>query len=235
LPILGEPLVKVAKGRSRNIEYFESTTPSHALTDFQGACETGRIVVGLFLRCCDFAYRWLHGLTDPAAEAGPVLRVEVARYRGDPRTLADGTEIRPGDRIGILHLHNERVARLHGDGNNTSTAGLKFRRTFVASLRELARRLGESERYAGVKAFMAETIFHQGTRHVGFEILPLRGSARSRLVATYERVLVAHYHPLGRRRVRRLRVREARAIWISRNELLRRYGSESSVPSDTSS
>jgi hypothetical protein len=192
-------------------------------------------VLGLFVRGCDLAYRWLHGLTDPAAEVGPALRVAVSRYRGPTLTLADGTRVRRGDRIGIIHLHNERVAEFHGDGRDTPSAGLRSRRAFMASLNELARRVLETDRYAGVKAFMAETIYHKQTYQVGFEIRPLESSVRSWIVAAYERALLARYHPLGRRRAGRLRPRDARAIWISQNELLRRYARDSSVPSDTSS
>ena len=180
-------------------------------------------MVGFVVRCYNLAYRWWHGLTDPDAEVGSLLRIEVARYRGPLILLADGTEVRRGDRIGVLHLHNERVARLHTDDRATPTAGFKLRRAFLASLRELARRVVAGERYAGVRAFMAETIFHTDARRVGFESRPLP-SARSRLVAAYERTMVAHYHPLGRRRAARLRSRDARAIWISRSELLCRYG-----------
>jgi len=192
-------------------------------------------MLNLFLRGCDLAYRWLHGLTDPAAQVGEIIRMEVRRHRSPAVTLADGTRVRRGDRTGIIHFNNERIVSFHGDGSETPFAGLKARRAFVASLRELARQVVETDRYAGVKAFTAQTIFHQGTQHVGFEILPLGSPTWSRIVAAYERALVACYHPLGRRRARRLRVRKARAIWISRNALLRRYGSESSVPSDTSS
>ena len=197
--------------------------------------EAGRVVFGLFFRVNDLVYRWLHGLTDPAAEVGEALRVGVLRYRGPRLALADGTEIRPGDRIGILHLNNERVARLHAAGGETPTAGLKFRRAFVASLTELARRVLATDRYAGVKAFTAQTIFHHGTQRLGFEILPPAGLLRGRFVAAYERHVLGRYHPLGRRGASRTRFNEARAIWISRSELLRRYALPSRVPSDTSS
>jgi len=190
---------------------------------------------GLFVRGCDLAYRWLHGLTDPAAAVGPAVRVAVSRYRGPTVTLADGTEVRRSDRIGVIHLNNEQIARLHGDGSETPTAGLKLRRGFVASLRELARQVVETQRYTGVKAFMTQTIYHKPTGQVGFEILPIPSSTWSRIVAAYERALLASYHPLGRHRTRRLRPRQARAIWISRSALVRRYAPESRVPSDTSS
>ncbi len=214
---------------------FESCLPSHALTDFQEACDTDRGVFGLFLRTYDIAYRWLHGLTDPAAAVGPALRVEVRRYGGPAVTLSDGTHIRCGDRIGVLHLNNEHVAALHGGGSESPLGGLRFRRSFVASLGELARRVVETERYAEAEAFMAETILHSGTQRAGFDILRLRNPLRRRLVTVYERVLLGRYHPPGSRRTARPRFREARAIWISRKELLRRYAPASRVPSDTSS
>lgn len=203
------------------------------MTHFQGACETGDAVLGLFLRSYDLAYRWLHGLTDPRAEVGPALRIEVRRYRGPAVALADGTEVRRGDRIGVIHFNNEYMARLHGDGSETPWAGLKARRAFLASLRALARQVVETDRYAGVQAFMAETIFHRQMDLAGFEIRPLPRSTPGWIVAAYERALLAYYHPLGRRRTKRLLARQARAIWISRKALLRRYGAERSAPSET--
>ncbi|MBI4608709.1 MAG: hypothetical protein HY726_06870 [Candidatus Rokubacteria bacterium] len=185
---------------------------------------------GLLLRCYDVAYRWLHGLRDPAAGAGPVVRVAVRRHRGPTVVLRDGTAVRRGDRIGIIHLDNERVAAFHGDGSQTPIAGLRFRRAFVASLRELARQVLDTDRYAGVQAFTTQTIMHAGTQRAGFEILPLRSSTWSRVVAAYERALLARYHPRGRRGARRHRFTDARAIWISRDGLLSRYGPEHCAP-----
>ena len=196
-------------------------------------------MLGLVWRWYDVLYRWLNRLTDPAAEAGQVIRVGVGRYRGPTLVLSDGTAVRPGDRIGTIHLHNERVAALHSEGSRTPTAGLRFRRAFVAGLRELARQVLETDRYAGVQAFMAQTIMHRGTQRAGFETFPMRGVTRGRIVAAYERRLVARYHPLGRRGARRARFSDARAIWISRGALLSRYGpgpaaSRRAAPSEAS-
>jgi hypothetical protein len=204
------------------------------LTEFQHPCDTERAVLGLLLRGADIAYRWLHGLDDPDAQVGPILRVEVARHSGQTLRLRDGTEVRPRDRVGIIHLNNERVARLHGDDQDVH-AGLQFRRDFVASLAELARQVAAMRRYEGVRAFTSETILHHGTQRAGFEILPLPNTLRSRLVAAYERAVLARYHPLGRRGSGRARFSEARAIWISRDELLRRYGTDLSAPRDAGS
>ncbi|MFQ5897032.1 MAG: hypothetical protein ACE5JN_02120 [Candidatus Methylomirabilia bacterium] len=182
-------------------------------------------MIGPLLRCYDLAYRRLHGLTTPDAEVGRALRVQVVRHKGRPVRLADGSEIRRGDPIGIIHLHNERVAQLHDD-TGRHAAALRARRAFVTSLRELVRRLQETERYAGVKAFAATTILHGATARLGFESRFLSSRTWAQLVAAYQRALLASHHPLGRRSPTLRRLREARVIWISRETLLRRYRPE---------
>ncbi len=186
-----------------------------------------------FLRAYDFLYRWLHGLTNPAVAVGPILRVWVTRYRGRPLTLGDATPIRQGDLIGDFHLDNERTAALHEGGRRSRWAGLAFRRAFHASLEALAEQVGNNPRYREVRAFTATTIFHEGTDLMGFKIRPLSGRLRARIVAAYERFLVTRFHPLGTRRPGRLRFGEAREIWISREELIRRYAAERSSAKGT--
>ncbi len=181
----------------------------------------------------DFLYRWVHGLTDPAAEVGPILRVQVKPYRGSPLTLGDGSLILRGDPIGVIHLNNERVSALHAKRGGSRWAGLAFRRAFQASLQALAEGARTTPRYHAVRAFTTTTIFHQGTERAGFEVRPLSRPLLGRLVAAYERGLLIQFHPLGRRRPGRQRFAEARQIWISREELLRRYAPERSSLRDT--
>lgn len=185
-------------------------------------------VLSWLWRCGDFLYRWTHGLTDPAAEVGPVLRVQVKPYRGTPLALADGSLIRPGDPIGVIHLNNECVSALHGDGAGSRWAGLAFRRAFHASLETLAEHARDAPRYRAVRGFTATTIFHHGTEWIGFEVRPLSRPLLSRLVAAYQRRLLTQFHPLGRRRPGRPRFADAKQIWISREELIRRYAPERS-------
>ncbi|MFQ5520710.1 MAG: hypothetical protein ACE5FK_04880 [Candidatus Methylomirabilia bacterium] len=181
-------------------------------------------MLGLLLRWYDLAYRGFHGLTAPDAEVGQALRVQVARHKGRAVRLADGSEIRRRDPIGIIHLHNEHVAKLHDEGGGQHAGALRLRRAFVASLGRLARQVEKTDRYSRVKAFTATTILHAATQRVGFESRPLPSRTWSRLVAAYQRALVAHLSPLGPLRVTPRRFRDARAIWISRETLLRRYG-----------
>ena len=171
----------------------------------------------------DRLYQFFHGLATAASEVGSAARIAV---RSSHRTLQlpGGTTIRSGDRIGILHLNNAVVAALHANGLPPIAVGLEYRRQLVSSLHELARLAGPGGRLTGVKAFSATTIFfHQGLTRLGFA--PEDGApAWPRLVAAYQRALFASLHPAGPVRLRRSSYRRALRLWISRENLLARYG-----------
>jgi hypothetical protein len=206
--------------------------PMSILSSWMGACES-ESVIGPFVHLYDLVYQWIHGLIGPEAEVGSILRLRVRRYRGRPFMVADGTPIRRGDLIGEIHLNNERVAALHDGGCRSRQAGLAARRAFQASLVVLAERARRSPHDRPVRAFYATTIFYQAAERLGFEVHPLPRPRLARLVAAFQRRLLAHFHPLGKRRPGRRRFAEARQIWISMDELLRRYALERSSARDT--
>ena len=148
-------------------------------------------------------------------------------------TLGDATSIRLGDLIGDFHLDNDRMVALHEGGRRSRWAGLAFRRAFHASLEALAEQVGNNPRYREVRAFTTTTIFHEGTDLMGFKIRPLSNRWGARLVGAYQRSLITLFHPLGKRRPGRSRFVEAREIWISREELIRRYAAERSSAKGT--
>jgi hypothetical protein len=166
----------------------------------------------------DRLYRLWHGLDHPGSQVGPAIRLELRRRRR-PLELADGTPLAPGDRIGILHLNNEEVAALHTDAGSIRTVGLRFRRLFIASLRELARRAEPGGPLGDVQAFVATTIFHRGLGRLGFEPAPT-GNRASVLGAFYQRALLACLHPAGSARLGAATYQQARRLWISRQRLI---------------
>ncbi len=166
----------------------------------------------------DRLYRLWHGLDHPGSQVGPALRLELRR-QGRPLELADGTRLAPGDRIGILHLNNEKVAALHTDADSIRAVGLRFRRLFIASLRELARRAEPGGPLADVQAFVATTIFHRGLGRLGFEPAPT-GNRASVLGVFYQRALLACLHPAGSARLGAATYQQARRLWISRQRLI---------------
>lgn len=170
------------------------------------------------IAACDRLYRLAHGLDRPGSQVGPAVRLEIRRCRRTIR-LADGTPLEPGDRIGVIHLNNERVAALHYQDGSIRAVGLRFRRLFVSSLRELARRAEPGGPLADVRAFAATTIFHRGLRRLGFE--PARAGGRAGALAVlYQRALLAWLHPAGSTRLGTATFEQAQRLWISRERLL---------------
>ncbi len=173
---------------------------------------------------CDRAYRWVHGLDRPAAQVGPAVRVEIRRIRR-ARTLADGARLVPGDRVGLLHLNNSRIAAIHVDGRSPWSVGLEFRRQLVASAHTLAMLAADDGPLGDVAAFSATTIFHEALARLGFAAEP-NAPAWPRLVAAYQRALLVSIHPAGAPRLSRATYRNAPRLWLSRDALLARYGRE---------
>ena len=172
----------------------------------------------------DGIYRFVHGLDRPASEVGPALRVTTRIVRR-PWTLPDGTHVGAGDRLGAIHLNNERVSALHVDGLTPLAVGLEFRRQLVASLHALATLAASGQPLADVVAFEAVTIFYQGLMRLGFVAEP-EGLCWPRFVAVYQRTLLASLHPAGAVRLKRRTYQEARRLWLSRSTLLQRYSGE---------
>jgi hypothetical protein len=170
----------------------------------------------------DRVYRFGHGLSTPASEVGPALRLEI-RHRRRAVRLGDGTVIDAGERIGVLHLNNDRVVTLHADGGPVAV-GLGFRRQVLASLRVLAAFSQHGGPLADVRAFCATTIFHRGLKRLGFETAA-EGLAWSVLVAAYQRSLLSSLHPRGALRSHRAAYIRAELLWMSREKLLAGYGS----------
>jgi hypothetical protein len=177
-----------------------------------------RRAIGLY----DKIYRSIHRLDTPASTVGPAFCVGVRRcFRR--HQLSDGTNVRPSDLIGVLHLNNARVAALHIDRLSSMAVGLEFRRQVLASLRSLAAEASPGGRLATLQAFTATTIFHTGLRRLGFEV-ERGGVAWPGLVAAYQRALLASMHPARSRQLRRSRYDRACRLWLSRRRLLERYG-----------
>ena len=170
----------------------------------------------------DRFYRLGHGLDREEAAVPPVLRVEARRCRRRVR-LPDGTGLRSGDRLGVLHLDNSAVATIHANGLSPLIIGFEFRRQFVASLETLAGLAQPGQRLAAIRAFLAITIFHEGLRRLGFDVDP-GGLVLPWLTSAYQRRLLALLHPRSAPRLHVLAGSRAERLWISRERLVALYG-----------
>ena len=158
----------------------------------------------------------------PGAPEG-LLRIEFARYRGRPITLPDGTRIQRGDRIGELHINNRAIARLAPDGR-----ALRLLPSFVASFRALAAWSREPDFPADLRAIYAFTLLGRAGGRLGFTLRERPPTLHTRLDRFFMTGLLALYNPGGTSRLRQGSTYGLFPveIWMSRGELLRRYGDE---------
>ena len=153
-----------------------------------------------------------------------ILTLGPAVYCGSDLLLRDGTMIHAGAQLGELHLDRARVAYLHRTVA-PSRLGLVLRRELEHTLRRLAQMVVERPHAYELEAFRSTTLFWREARRLGFEVGACESSWRLGFLGWYQRMLLARDHPHGCRRLQGRRW-AARTIWLSRRELLRRYGGQ---------
>jgi hypothetical protein len=172
-------------------------------------------------RVLDWLDRWVerHEKIRPIGEGGYIFRLRVTPYRGPRLVLMDGTVVASGDLVGELHLDNHRAAELHAEGSG----GFRFRQELFRLLPALARDLEIRPEYQAINAVCGASLFWRSSALAaksGFESRPLPPFTRWWL-GTWERILLANYHPEGRRRLRKGRRTELRQVWVTRRFLIR--------------
>lgn len=181
-----------------------------------------------FLRFWPFYERlWgtLHRMRPvPGAPQG-LLRVEFYRWRGRPITLPDGTRIQRGDRIAELHINNHVIARLAQEGH-----ALRLLPLFAASFRALAAWSRKPTFPTDVRAIYGFTLLGRAAGRLGFTLRDRPPTIHTRLDRFFMTGLLALYNPEGTERLRHGRTYGSFPveIWMSRTELLRRYGQQES-------
>jgi hypothetical protein len=156
--------------------------------------------------------------------------------RPSPRavTLADGTELAPGDPLVTTHLWNEHLP-LRADAGLAT--GLELLRDGRSSLRELARHVAADPELAGARAiygemgFVADEQMDQARRIVGelgFELVPGERPGWNPLRDAFWRNVVSwwylkRFNPARLRRLEFGRMRRCE-MWMSLDTLFARYG-----------
>jgi hypothetical protein len=100
---------------------------------------------------------WLRrrqAILEYSTEPRCLFRLKVVQAK-EAVELADGTSIRPGERVVELHLWNEHVPPFEGDRPSLSWAR-KVDRDFELSLHELARFLAGDRDYDGIHAIRGD-------------------------------------------------------------------------------
>lgn len=145
-----------------------------------------------------------------------LFALHLTHYHGVPLPLPDGTVIQDGDPVGELHMNGAIVSQMVG----------RHSMHMLPATRDDLRALAAYTVQSDVKAFYGVTLLAAGTVRFGFTRRPLPINARRRLERFFQTGLLALYSPEGLARLTRGQARDAypEEIWISRDELIRRYG-----------
>ncbi len=155
----------------------------------------------------------------PMRRAG-ILGLELARHRGRPERLADGTVVRPGDPVGEIHILNPRIREL--DRHAGIAAVFREGRADLRALAAWASRQPTGVRPA---AYHAEGIMARLAARERWEIRPRPRTPWRRVQDWYFRWLLVRWNPGGRERLRHGRGSLSSVdAWLSGAELEQRYG-----------
>lgn len=192
------------------------------------------------IRRFDGFLRRRQGVDEFCDAQGCILRIQ--RARAPHAVECAGERIQPGAPIVAIHLWNERLPPLPPEGATLAWA-VRMQRLFAGSLRLLARQMQDDPRLAdavaihGVTALLAPTDHPGGVRpstalraglmeRLGFTVEPYR-SPLGRFGEFWENFyswwVIWTFNPASLRGRRLVRLQRAE-IWMSRAQLLDKYG-----------
>ncbi len=165
------------------------------------------------------AHRLWPTMAVPKAPYG-LLRMRIRQHRGRSLTLPDGTTIGRNSTVGELHCDNQALLRMV----------LKHRINPYRACREdlhcMAAWARTDELGKQVEAFVGRTMLAVGAARMGFTVREVRKSAWLSLERFFMIGLLLLYTESGIERLKRgtTVLSYPREVWISRRELIRRYG-----------
>jgi hypothetical protein len=162
----------------------------------------------------------------PITKGSGVLVVEVRRNNGHTVTLADGSEIKAGDTILELHLNNNWFKQRHKLNLTTSRMARDMLVSFAHDLGILAKELDDGV-FSNCAALHGCTHIGVAARRLGFQAEELPNSLWKRFARFYISGLAQVYGPRRSGASRPNGPVELQEVWLSKRELLRRYGSTS--------
>ncbi|HEX8995674.1 MAG TPA: MFS transporter [Ktedonobacterales bacterium] len=151
-----------------------------------------------------------------------LLAVHLRRYRGRPITLPDGAHISQGDWVADLHFENRRLS------DAARTAGpWRLTHMIAEDMGALGRWAAEPGEMSRARALTGVTLIGRAAPRLGFTTRERPVTIHARFERFFMDGLLTIYNPEGAHRLARGTTYSGYPVevWMSRAELLRRYGS----------
>jgi hypothetical protein len=185
----------------------------------------------LFWRLLEGYFHRKYGVRALEDDPRALLAYNLYRHPDPDVVLDSGETIGRGDLVMELHFRREALSALIRQGDPIRVA-LEMRRMGEQELPRLARLVERDESLREVRALHALTLFYRGINKMGFEIRPMEDKWAERWFTWWHRLLMARDSSQGSERVRRYKDKlVTRHIWMSREDLIRRYAPHSELGS----
>lgn len=153
-----------------------------------------------------------------------LLLVCYHNYHGKkPVVTNDGVVINPGEPVGELHFNNKKITEI---GAEPSERSLEWRLLEILKkeFRILAEAIDAKLVPGNIKAFYGVNVLEAGAKRLGFTLVPIPTGWERWWLGFWESMLRLIYYSFKTKKKARLkRTMNPYEIWISGNELLRRY------------
>lgn len=150
-----------------------------------------------------------------------IFMVRVETYHGRPIVLPDGTSVDRGDVVGELHVDNRALLATVGERKWDAAPRMR------EDLRAIAQAVEDGVFGSDLRAFYGMTLLSRAAGRVGFTVRSRHPTPLAWFDRIYMQGLLLLYAPEGSERVARGTSKGfyPGEVWLSRGELLRRYGS----------
>jgi hypothetical protein len=138
-------------------------------------------------------------------------------------TLADGVTINPGDLVGEFHLANQRVAEM-GKENSSRSMEWRLFEILKAEFSGVAKACSAKEISSEVKGFYEVNVLAAGARRLGFTMVAIPKGWNRWWLGFWETLLRKIFYSFKtKKKATFKKTKDAFEIWITREELIKRY------------